>query len=240
MRLDLLTAGRQLRRTPGTALAAIVTLAVGIGATTAVFSFVTAVMSAASPAPDMERLVAIWSHNRSESEMKGLVSPADFLDWRSRAASFEALTAWRPTQANVSGTAAAIRTSAMVVTPSYLKIFGWQPMLGRAFTDDDARSGAARTVIVSYPFWQNTLDGRSDVIGQAIRIDGAPATIVGVLPRLPALNGLLMPLALEAERSERGVRTLFVFARLRPGITIEAARAEMESIGQVLERDFPN
>jgi predicted permease len=240
MRLDIMTALRQLRRAPGTALAAIVTLAVGIGATTAVFSFVTAIMSAASPAPDMARVVGLWSHNRNESETKSLVSPADFLDWRRRATSFELLAAWRGTEVNVSGTAVAIRTSALLVTPSYLRIFEWRPILGRPFTEVDARSGAPRTVIVSYPFWQNTLNGRHDVIGSTIRLDGAPATIIGVLPRLPALNGLLRPLSLDGQQSERSTRTLFVFARLGPGISIEAARAEMESIGQALERDFPD
>ena len=157
MRLDILTAWRQLHRAPGTAVAAIATLAVGIGATTAVFSFVAAVMSAASPAPDMEGVVAVWSHNRNESETKGLVSPADFLDWRRRSTSFDAVAAWRGTQINVSGTTTAVRTDAMVVTPSYLQIFDWRPMLGRPFTDQDALSGAPRTAIASYPFWQNTL-----------------------------------------------------------------------------------
>ncbi len=240
MRLDILTAWRQLRRAPGTAVAAIATLAVGIGATTAVFSFVTAVMSAASPAPDMEGVVAVWSHNRNESETKGLVSPADFLDWGRRSTSFDAVAAWRGTQINVSGTTTAVRTDAMVVTPSYLQIFDWRPMLGRPFTDQDALSGAPRTAIASYPFWQNTLNGRPDVIGHTIRLDGAPATIIGVLPRLPALTGLLLPLSLDAQQSERSARTLFVFARLRSGVSIEAARAEMESIGQALERDFPD
>jgi putative ABC transport system permease protein len=240
MRLDFLTALRQLRRAPGTALAVVATLAVGIGATTAVFSFVTAVMSAATPAPDMERVVGVWSHNRNESETKGLVSPADFLDWSKRATSFDAMAAWRGTQLNVSGTIAPVRTNAMVVTPSYLQLFGWRPMLGRPFTDQDARSGAPRTAIASHRFWQNTLNGRPDVIGQTIRLDGAPATIIAVLPPLPALGGLLLPLSLDAQQSERSNRTLFVVARLRSGVSIEAARAEMESIGQALERDFPD
>src|SRR5688572_227876 len=111
MRLDLLTAFRQLRRAPGTALAAVLTLAIGIGATSAVFSFVTAVMSAASPAPDMDRLVGLWSHNRSESETKSLVSPADFFDWSARAQSFQTLAAWRRAAFNVSGTGTPVRAS---------------------------------------------------------------------------------------------------------------------------------
>jgi predicted permease len=239
MRLDIMTALRQLKRAPGTSLAAIITLAVGIGATTAVFSFVTAVMSAASPAPAMDRLVALWSHNRNEAETKSLVSSADFLEWSRRASSFEALAAWRGSQVNVSGTSIAVRTSAMWVTPSYLDIFQWRPILGRAFTAEDALAGAPRSVVISYPFWQNTFNGRHDVIGQTIRVDGAPATVIGVLPRLPALSGVLLPLLLEGQQWQRSAHTLFVFARLRAGVSIEAARGEMDSIGQALEREFP-
>ena len=232
MRLEFLTALRQLRRAPGTALAAVVTLAVGIGATTAVFSFVTAVMSAASPAPDMERVVGVWSHNRNESETKGLVSPADFLDWSKRATSFDAMAAWRGTQFNVSGTTAAVRTKAMVVSRRRTcnSLAGGRCLGGRS----RIRMPCAvplESAIASHRFWQNTLNGRPDVVGQTIRLDGEPATIIAVLPPLPALGGLLLPLSLDAQQSERSSRTLFVFARLRSGMSIEAARAEMESIG---------
>jgi putative ABC transport system permease protein len=116
---------RQIRHAPGISIAAIITLAVGIGATSAVLSFVIGVMSASAPAPDMERLVALWSHKRGEAETKGLVSPADYLEWQSRARSFAVLAAWRTTAFNVSGAATPVRAAAQLVTPNYFDLFGW-------------------------------------------------------------------------------------------------------------------
>jgi predicted permease len=240
MRGDFVTALRQLRRSPGVTCAAVVTLAVGIGATVAVLAFVTAVMSAASPAPDMERLVAIWSRNRAEAETKGLVSPADFRDWSARARSFERIAAMRGGAFNVGGAGAPVRVAATLVTPGYLEIFRWQPIMGRPFVADDASPGAARVVILSNAFWRDMLGGRADVVGQTLRLDGEPAAIIGVLPPLPALTGILVPLSLQPVQTERHSRTLFVWARLNPGVSIAAARAEMNSIGESLEREFPS
>lgn len=239
MRLDWLTAMRQLRRAPGTALAAVLTLAVGIGAMTAVFSFVMAVMSAAAPAPDMDRLVGLWSHNRNESEAKSLVSPADFLTWSRAARSFATMAAWRNQSFNLSGAGSPVRRTAMVITPAYLDLFGWRPVMGRAFTTEDAAPGAPRVLILSYAYWQNMFGGRADVIGQTLKLDGEPGTIIGVLPRIPAVTEFFVPLALDDQRDDRSTRTLFVFARLGPAASIESARAEMASIGQTLEREFP-
>jgi putative ABC transport system permease protein len=237
--MDFVTAIRQLRRAPGTACAAVVTLAIGIGTTTAVFAFVAGVMSAASPSPDMDRLAGVWSHQQGEAESKGLVSPADFVEWFARARSFEVIAAWRTASFNISGAAMPVRTSAQLVTPGYLRVFGWQPVLGRGFTEDDARPGAAKVVVISYSFWQNTLGGRADIIGQTIKLDGDPAVIVGLLPRIASAGNLFLPLTLADERDDRSTRSLFVFARMRPGVSIDTARAEMESVAASLEREFP-
>lgn len=235
---DLRTALRQLRRSPGSALAAIVTFAVGIGATTAVLSFVTAVMSAASPAPDMERLVGVWSHNRGESETKGLVAARDFREWRSRARSFEVMAAWRSAAFNVSGAGEAVRESAQLVTPGYLALFGWQPAIGRGLVDGDAQPGAPGTVIVSDSFWRNRLGGRADVIGTTISLDRDPHTVIGVLPPLPGVTSFFVPLVLD-DGGDATARTLFVFARLRPGVSVETARGEMAAVAGALERELP-
>jgi putative ABC transport system permease protein len=238
MFLDLTLAIRQLWRAPAVSLAAIITLAVGIGATAAVFSFVTALMSAASPAPDMDRLVAVWSHNRAESETKGLVSPGDFLAWSTRAQSFETVAAMRGRSFNVSGAGTPVRVSANEITPGYLDIFGWRPILGRAFFTSDAQPGAAPVVMLSNTVWRNMFASRADVIGQTVRLDGNPATIVGVLPHLPAVNDMFVPLVLADDFDERSARTLFVWARLKPHVSLEQARREMENIGAQLENEF--
>jgi predicted permease len=238
MRLDLVNALRQLRHAPGVALAAVLTLAVGIGATTAIVSFVSGVMSASAPAPDMDRLVGLWSHNRGEAESKSLVSPGDYVEWSARARSFTAVAAWRRQAVNVSGIGTPVRVSAQLVTPRYFAIFGWQPVIGRGFTAAEARPGAARVVVVSYAFWEQMLGGRPEAVGSTLRVDGAPAVVVGVLPKLPGQNGVFLPLV-DPDPQDRGSRMLFVQARLAPGASIDQARAEMDTIGAALEREFP-
>jgi putative ABC transport system permease protein len=239
MRLDLLTALRQMRQAPGTAAAAILTLAVGIGATAAIVTFVSAVMSAASPAPDMDRLVGLWSHNRSEAETKSLVSPGDYVEWVARARSFSAIAAWQSQAVNVSGAGTPVRVPAQLVSPGYFEMFGWRPVRGRTLTGADAQPGAPRVAVVSFAFWEQMLAARDDVVGHTLRLDGAPTTIVGVLPRLPAVTGLFVPLE-APDPQDRNARTLFVQARLANSVTFDRAREEMTAIGLALEREFPS
>jgi putative ABC transport system permease protein len=229
---------RQIRHAPGISIAAIVTLAVGIGATSAVLSFVIGVMSASAPAADMERLVALWSHKRGEAETKGLVSPAEYLEWQSRARSFAVLAAWRTTAFNVSGAGTPVRAAAQRVTPNYFNLFGWRPLMGRGFDPADAAPGAPRVVVLSHVYWQTRLGGDPDILNTTLKLDGEPAAVIGVLPSIPSVTGLFVPLSLDGERDERRARTLFVFARLQPGVAIDAGRREMESIAAATEREF--
>ncbi|MGH9175360.1 MAG: ABC transporter permease, partial [Vicinamibacterales bacterium] len=141
---------------------------------------------------------------------------------------------------NVSGAGTPVRASAQEITPRYFDVFGLRPALGRPFTVQDAAPGAPRVIILSQQYWRNMLGSRADVLGQTLKLDGEPATIVGVLPRLPAATGFFVPLRLDSQRDDRSTRTLFVFARMRPGVTFESARTEMDAIGQALEREFPN
>lgn len=237
--MDLKAAIRQLRSAPGVALAAVLTLAVGIGSTSAVFSFIAAVMSASSPVDDMDRRVALWSRNRAEAETKNAVSAGDFVEWRRRATLLESVIALRSRSATLGGLENAVRVRVQEVTPNYFEFFRWTPPMGRTFTPADAVAGAPRVIVVSYAFWRNQLAARGDVAGMTVRLDGEPVTIIGVLPRLPAVDGVFTPLAVDDATSDRTTRNLFVFARLRDGVSIEQARAEMESIGQALEGEFP-
>jgi putative ABC transport system permease protein len=237
--LDLKTGVRQLRRAPGVALAAVLTLAVGIGSTSAVFSFIAAVMSASSPVDDMDQRVGLWSRNRAEAETKNAVSAADFLDWQRRATLLDSAIATRNRAATLGGFEHAERVSVQEVTPNYIDFFRWSPVMGRAFTPADGVPGAPRVIIASYSFWRTQMASRQDAIGLTLRLDGEPATIVGVLPRIPAVDGIFVPLAIDAAAADRAGRDLFVFARLRDGVTLEQARAEMDTIGQALETEFP-
>jgi putative ABC transport system permease protein len=237
--LDVKSALRQLARAPGTALAAVITLAIGIGATAAVFSFVAAVLSAGAPVDDMDRRVGLWSHNRHESETKNAVSPGDFIEWRRRATLVDSIVALRRRQANLGGMENAVRTVVSDVTPDYFAFFRISPMLGRGFTAADAGPGAPPVVVLSYQFWRNAVASRPDVVGETLRLDGVPTTVVGVLPRVPAIEGVYAPLDVDSSMGDHTSRSLFVFARMRDGVAIEHLRAEMERIGQALEREFP-
>lgn len=238
--LDLKSGLRQLARAPGVTLAAVLTLAIGIGATTTVFSFVAGVMSLASPAADMDRLVGVWSHNRAEAETKNLVSPADVLDWRARAQVFEAVAAWRRRAFSLSSAGSSpVRADAMEVSPEYFDVFRWRPALGRTFTAEDVRPGSPRVLLVSHAFWRDQFAEAPDTVGRTVRVDGEPATIIGVLPPGLAAASVLAPLAIDHLGEDRGSRTLFVFARLRPGVSIEQARSEMTTIGAALEAEHP-
>lgn len=228
---------RQLMRAPGVTMAAIVTLAVGLGATTAVLTFVAAVLSLASPSADMDRLVGVWSHNRAETETKNLVSIGDFVEWRVRATSFEAMAAWRDRAFNMSGGATAERVRATEVSPAYFDVFRWTAAIGRVLGPDDARPGAPRVVVLSQPFWRDHFGQSPDVIGHMIRLDGDPATIVGVLPATVVSSSMFTPLVVDDRAADRMARTLFVMARLRTGVSIEQARAEMTAVGAALESE---
>jgi putative ABC transport system permease protein len=237
--LDVKIGARQIRRAPGVAAAAVLTLAIGIGATTAFFTFVSAILSAGRPVDDMAARVALWSYNRGEAETKRLVSPGDFHDWRARATTLDSMVAWEAASFNLSGTATPIRASAQAVTPGYFEFFKWQPVAGRVITSEDAEPGAPLAVVLSFSFWKSQMAGAPDVVGTTVKLDDEPATIVGVLPRLPGVDGIFVPLDLDTVRDERASRTLFVMARLEPGATLEAARAEMEGVGRALEAEYP-
>jgi putative ABC transport system permease protein len=230
---------RQLRRAPSVAAAAVLTLALGIGSTTAVFSFVAGVMSVSRPVDDMERRVALWSHNRGESETKRAVSPADFLDWHRRATSVDQIVATRRRFFNLSGSGLPVRVSGSEVSPGYVEFFQIRPAAGRSFNDDDARRGAPRVAIASERFWRTQLASNPNLVGQTIRLDGEPVTVVGVLPPRPDFDGILVPLSLETLATDRADRSLFVWGRLKPGISIGQARGEMEAIGRALETEYP-
>jgi putative ABC transport system permease protein len=237
--LDVKSALRQLRLAPGTSAAAIATLAVGIGTTTAVFSFLAAVMSSAAPVDDMERRVALWSHNRSEAETKNAVSTGDFLEWRRRATLLDSVMATRRRSANVGGIDRPVRASVNEVTSNYFEFFRRRAAMGRVFTATDGEPGAPPMVVLSYDFWRNTLAARADIVGATLRIDGQPVAVVGVLPRLPAVDGIYVPIDLTAAAADHVTRNLFVFGRMRDGVSIEQVRAEMSAIGEQLEHEFP-
>jgi putative ABC transport system permease protein len=237
---DLRFAVRTLRRAPGFTLIAILTLALGIGATAVMFSWMLVIVTLANPSPDMDRLAGVWSYNRTQGEPKNVVSPHDFVEWRRRQRSFERFSAFRSGAVNLSGTGQPVRASALFVTADFFAVLNRAPVLGRGFRVDEELPGASPVVVLSDRFWRDRFGGRADVLGRTVSLDGQNATIVGVLPPDDFSEQVLLPLTVDPASPAYSERALFVFTRLRPGVSLDQARAEMAAIGEQLERELPD
>jgi putative ABC transport system permease protein len=236
---DLHFALRMLAKKPGFALVAILTLAVGIGATSAVFSVVDRILFRNLPYPQDERLVSFGVMAPFDSR-EFMLGP-DFVDWRPRQAPFESITAVEPGSVDCDLTEQnPARLSCGLADAAFLPSFRIQPMLGRNFTRDEDRPNAPRVALLSYGLWRSRFAGDPQIVGKSLPLDGKPALIIGVLPsdfEMPTLAraDLLLPLALD-ESTGRGPdarqRIVRTFARLKPGITQTQATARLQPLYQ--------
>ena len=240
LRQDVGYALRALRKSPGFTTVAILSLAIGIGANTTIFSFVNAVLLRPLPYPGADRLVVLREHVL-ESAKPLSVHPVNFVAWRSQARAFEALALVQTPPLNVVGPTGAEQVSGMMTTPELFRVFGVTPMLGRAFTDEDARPGAAPAVILGHGFWQRWFGGDPGILGRQLAVPDGRLTIVGVAP--PGFRiGLTEPDAFTplivdpANPSATGSRAFQSYGRLAPGVTLDAARAELSVIAATLAR----
>jgi putative ABC transport system permease protein len=246
---DVRYALRGMRRNIGFVAVAIVTLALGIGANTAIFSIVDAVMLRPLPYADADRLVAVW--NRWDGSPSAALSDPEYLDYseQSRTMTFAAMAA---NSVNVAGSSGdAERVSAAAVTPQALDVLRVVPALGRSFRRDDASTDSANVAIVSNGLWRRMFGGDPGIVGRSLSINGEPVEIVGVLPagfylpfELTAASraDILLPLAMDAAapRNRRGGHYLLAFARLNGDATVAAASAEMDAIISRLAREYPD
>ncbi|MPY86784.1 MAG: FtsX-like permease family protein [Luteitalea sp.] len=239
---DLKSAVRGLMKAPGLLLAAIGALALGIGPNTAIFSIVYATLLAPLPFPQPDQLVRVWS---MVGQNRDRTSPAEYLDWKEQATSFQYLEAFWPGRAfNLATPEAPERVLARQVSPDGHRIFGEDVWLGRDFRADEDQPGKQYVVLLSHRLWRERFGADPDIIGRDIRMDATPYTVIGVLPpgqrdRLPAR--LWIPFSLTPdEATNRHIRPLFVDGRLKPGVTVEQAQQEMNAIAAELARRFPD
>jgi predicted permease len=242
LRQDLRYTARAFARAPGFVLTAIVVTGLGIGSNTAVFSITDRAVLHPLPFADSDRLVQLWQRTPAYSRVE--LSPPNFYDWRKWNTSFEAMAAYSSYAWNFLGKGEPQRLEGTAVTADFFPILSVRPLLGRVFNAEDGREGAARTVILSYSFWQNTFNGQPDVLGKTIRLDNDPRTVIGVMPPdfvFPVrTTQAWIPLLLADPPTEaRDNLYLSVIAKLRPGISIERARSEMALITDGLARDYP-
>ena len=246
LRGDIQYALRMLRKAPGFTVVAVLTLALGIGANTAVFSVVYSALLQPLPFRDASRLIVL----NETTPMVGVVSVSypNFLDWRAQSHSFAEMAALNEVLFNLSGVAEPEAVSGLAVTPNFLTMLGMRPAIGRDFEAAEEKPGTAPVVILSYPLWQRRFAGDARVLGQSVMLDGRAFTIVGVLPAnflAPSKTDVLIPLGVwmtnnSEEAHDRGGRgDTIVIGRLAAGVSRVQATSEMEGIAARLASAYP-
>ena len=248
---DLRYSARQLRKSVGFSVVAVITLALAIGANTAVFSVVDQVLLHPLPYPDSGRIVKL------SQTFQGLptydASPANYLDWVSQSQVFAEMAASRGWQGSLSAGDRPDRVKGTMATPSFFHLFGIEPILGRGLEASDAQPGNDHVVVLGYGLWQRYFAADRAIVGRDIRLNGEQYAIVGVMPPnfspddygelwLPSPWGVpTHPLVPDQDpRQFRGRNYLDVWARLKPGVTVQQARAELDTIGRRLEKQYPD
>ena len=224
---------RQLRKNPGATAVMLFTLALAIGATTAIFSVVYGVLLRPLPYTEASRIMAVFEVT-SKGRPNRLADP-NFDDFRDQNRSFQAIAKYNDNTVSVSGTSQPTRTTVAGVSSDFLKVFGVQPILGRDFSPSDAKKGAGPTVLVSYGYWRQHLGSPPDLSYSHLKIDGAVFSVIGVLPagfRFPADVDLWLPADLEGENASRTSHNYNAVGRLRDGVTIEQANQDISVIGR--------
>ena len=244
LRQDVRYGARLLVRSPGFTLVAAVTLMLAIGATTAIFSVVRAVLLKPLPYPEPDRIVFVWEVS-PRGETRNVVSPGNVHDWRERADVFEALGATTSLiDVAVTGGDEPIKIESASMTPSMLKVLGMPVAMGRGFSDEDGAENAPPLALLAHGFWQRRFGGDPGAVGRTIRINDRPVTIAGVLPPAFAFPSpevdVITNLRFDAgDRDERRSHNFTVLARLKPGISPDAADAAMDAIAAGLAREHP-
>jgi putative ABC transport system permease protein len=244
---DLRYGMRSLLKKPGFTLTAVIALALGIGANSAIFSVINGVLLRSLSYANPDSIVMLWERNVTEAtRLQNVVSPANFLDWQKQSTSFEHMAAIADQRVNLTGGAGEPEEiKAQFVGQRFFPALGVQPITGRFFVPEEARVGSDLVIILSHQLWQNRFGGDPAIVGKQATISGRQRTIVGVMP--PGFHFLdnqvkaWMPLALDPAINYREVtgRYLRVVARLKPAVTLQQAQAELTGIAKQLEQALP-
>lgn len=241
---DLRQALRSMWKQPGFTLVTAITLALGIGANTAIFSVINALILNPLHITEAERVVALWRTAKDKRD-KGPTSYLDLQEWRAQSRSFEAIAGYKPNAFTLLGDQAE-QVQGMRVTANFLSLLKVNPVLGRDFQADEEKRGAKDVVIVSNQFWQQRLNGDASAVGRDVIIDGKPFSVIGVLPHdfeFPLARRsteLLTTVAREeGNLEERGAQVFLTLGRLQKGVTLTQAQAELNNVAGNLEQQYP-
>jgi putative ABC transport system permease protein len=242
---DLRTGFRALVKNRGFAAVAVLTLGLGIGANTAVFSVIDAVFLRQLPYRDPDRLVVVWEDASFVGYPHNTPPPGNYLDWRAHNESFEEMGAIAPGDFSLTGDGEPERISAQAITASLLPMLGVRPAVGREFLAEEDREGGPRAALISHGLWQRRYGADPGVVGRTILLNGEKYTVVGVMP--PGFQlferrvDAWVPAAFGPEdEANRGSHYLTVLARLRPGVTVEHAQSQMQATMERIRREYPD
>jgi putative ABC transport system permease protein len=241
---DFRYALRQLIKAPSFTAVAIITLALGIGACTAIFSVVNTVLLRPLDYPDPDRIVNIRETNLPQFP-EFSVSPPNYLDWQKQTRSYEYLAAYSGAGMNLTGEGEPQRLVGIKATANYFDVFGMKPVLGRMWLPEEDAVGKNHVVVLSYAFWQRVFGGARDIVGRSIQLNGEPYTVVGVAPTggLTSKVDLWTPMAFkpdETANDARGGHYINVFGRLKPGVSVTQAKAELDVLATQLAQQYPD
>ncbi len=243
--LNLRQGLRALVRNPGLTVVAVITLALGIGANTAIFSVVDAVLLRPLPFHQPDRLVMIWEKRAREGVNTNHVAPADFLDWRQRSRTIENMVLGFPSTFDLTGSGEPENVGAGLVSAPFFDMLGVRPFLGRTFRPDEDQPAHDRVVMLTYGFWQRRFGGNPSIVGRTLTLEGDRCEVVGVLPAnfrfVDRDLEIWRPTSVSADKpNARTIHFANVFGRLRPGVSLEQARAEMDAIAAAIEQEHPD
>jgi putative ABC transport system permease protein len=240
---DVRFALHQLRKSPGFAVTAILTLALGVGATTAIFSVVKAVLLAPLPYKDAERIVAVWTANAARGDHGHPSTAADFAVWKQRSGVFEDLAPSYDDEHTLTGQGAPQLLIGYAVSANYLRILGVQPQLGRLYTDQEDRSGGPHVALLSDHLWRTTFHSDAAILGKAITLDGTPYSVLGVMPRsfdYPTTVQIWTPAAMAPSAFDDFDHTYVrILGRLKPGIALAQAQQTLNTLEAQVAAQHP-
>ena len=251
---DLRYGARMLSKKLGFTLIAVITLALGIGANTAIFSVINAVLLRPLPYAEPERLVAIWESNTQRPDSRNSIAYPNFFDWRAQSQSFERMASYHMNNMALTGVTTPVNLRGAVVSPDLFAVLGVKPQLGRWFVPEEEKPGI-RAAIINHSLWQRQFGGDPNIIGRALTLDGKPFNVVGVMPagfQFPieaetveiwvtsSIDGEKTDPKEQAQNEQRGSHFLQAVGRLKPNIKIEQAQAEMSLIAGKLEQQYPD
>jgi predicted permease len=242
---DVRFGARTLAKNPGFTAVAVVALALGIGANSAIFSVVNTVLLRPLPFKDPERLVMVWEKGNADEFPINSTSAANFIDWRDQNQVFEGVAVMGRASFNLTGVGEPVRVDGRRVSANMFRLLGVEPQLGRAFLPEEDDPGAAAVVILSYGLWQRRFGSDPGVVGRPVTINGRSYTVVGVMSpqfQFPSpQDELWVPIAFSPqEAANRGNNSYEVLGRMKPGVSLEQAQAEMNTIAARLKQQYPD